>query len=111
MTTFKYNQSPESRYNNTPATILDGKIQYELWQSYGEIRRSTDYRIHVVRDTDVGRLDLIAYEYYGNPGWWWIIADANNVLDIFSLRVGASLKIPSRTVVERYMSDASSGNR
>jgi len=108
MTTFKYTQSPESRSLNTPAIVLDEKIQYELWRASASFRGSSDYRIHVVRDADVGRLDLVAYEYYGNPGWWWVIADANDIIDIFSIKPGATLKIPSRSVVERYVTNASS---
>ena len=40
------------------------------------------------------RLDLLAYKYYGDSDYWWIIALANNVQDPFSVAVGQRLKIP-----------------
>lgn len=103
MTTFDYKQSPNSRYLHTPATIVDGKIQYELWKSNPEFRGTSDYRTHVVRNTDIGRLDLLAYEYYGTPSLWWVIADANDIINQFDLTLGQALKIPSRALIERYL--------
>ena len=29
------------------------------------------------------RLDLIATAVYGEPRWWWILAQINNILDVF----------------------------
>lgn len=38
-------------------------------------------------------LDVIAQEYYGDAGYWFIIADVNN-LDGMNLEGGIQLKIP-----------------
>jgi len=43
-----------------------------------------------------GRLDLISFQYYGTPNYWWLIALVNNILDIEAeVVVGAQLNIPS----------------
>lgn len=54
---------------------------------------------HLVTVVDVLRLDLIAYKYYTNVEYWWIIAAANNILDPFNLTVGTILRIPGETFV------------
>lgn len=43
--------------------------------------------------TEGDRLDLIAYEEYGNPAHWRHIARVNNIDDPFSLRPGQVLKL------------------
>lgn len=56
-------------------------------------------RYHVVTEYD--RIDLIAFRYYKSVSidpskWWWVIADANNIIDPFDLSeyVGKNLLIP-----------------
>jgi len=49
---------------------------------------------HTVQEGD--RLDLIAYQYYGDPLLYWEIADANNAMQPEELlRVGNRLLIPN----------------
>lgn len=41
-------------------------------------------------------LDNIALYYYGNPTYYWMIADFNGILDPFMpLVVGTTIKIPT----------------
>jgi hypothetical protein len=54
---------------------------------------------HQVTVVDVLRLDLIAYKYYTNVEYWWIIAAANSILDPFNLVIGTILRIPGETFV------------
>ena len=54
--------------------------------SYSEARKTW-----IVTEGD--RLDLIAYEEYGNPGAWRHIALVNNLDDPFALRPGQVLKL------------------
>ena len=50
---------------------------------------------HQVTDADSKRIDLIAYKYYKDVRLWWVIADANDVLNPLELQVGSILRIPS----------------
>lgn len=48
--------------------------------------------------TTIGdRLDLLSYEYYKTPYYWWIIANANPhiIPDSMNLEPGIQLRIPS----------------
>lgn len=52
----------------------------------------------------VGRLDLLAYDEYGDPDLWWIIALANNI-DVIptDVRLGMLVRIPAKNQVDAYI--------
>lgn len=88
-----------SRYNNS---------LYNRYVSYDGVKKARYYEslidpnipvnendIYVI--TTVGdRLDLLAYNYYGDATMWWMIADANPTLSKGSLflEAGLQLRIP-----------------
>ena len=46
-------------------------------------------------------LDSLALQYYGNPTYYWIIADYNRIHDPFAkLKVGSYIKIPDFSNIE-----------
>ena len=52
--------------------------------------------VHTVKYNEVCRLDLLAYNYYNNALLWWVIAEANNIVDPFiEIKEGTQLRIPS----------------
>lgn len=93
-----------SRYAGTP---VDGN-HYETWADPTtadplgpDILDGVDTIDHVL---SVGeRLDLLAFKYYGDPEYWWIIAMANRIQDPFSLTVGQRLRVPvdARTILNK----------
>ena len=58
--------------------------------------------VHVVTDTDLGRIDLISHKFYGTPDLFWVILHVNDVLDQYSddpllgLPAGTILRIPKK---------------
>jgi hypothetical protein len=50
------------------------------------------------------RIDLLAYQFYGDPVLWWVIADRNNmeILPI-DLHPGSTIVIPSKDFVLRQL--------
>ena len=53
--------------------------------------RSTDtYLVMVARM----RLDHLAYKFYENPNYWWIIAAANNIKGSMYAEEGLQIRIP-----------------
>lgn len=84
-----------SRYNNS--SILDGKY-YETLDNYrflydmvwdGRIKSKT---IQTVMDQ---RLDHIAFDYYGDGRYWWVLAIVNGIGFMPQIRPGTELRIPS----------------
>ena len=84
-----------ARYNTTikRQKIIKGrKINYYGTNIYGSIPE-TDGDIFII--TQYGdRLDLLAYQFYGDQSMWWIIAKAN-YLNTLKVPEGTSLRIPS----------------
>lgn len=72
---------------------LTGKIFHEtVPQSF--IVESDEDQYTVVTNVTKDRLDIIANEYYGTPKYWWVIAQANYIIDPFDVPVGTRLRIP-----------------
>lgn len=55
-------------------------------------------KIHTVRQDE--KLTDIAHFYYKKSRLWFIIADANKILDIFNLEVGTDLIIPNENKLQ-----------
>ena len=85
-----------SKYNNFTTTELDVEIKRRYYTSIldPEIPKQSD-DIYVV-STFGDRLDLLAWNYYQNVRYWWIIAAANPELrkDTLNLEVGTQIRIP-----------------
>lgn len=60
---------------------------------------SAEDSYHEITVVDHLRLDLIAYRYYLNVEFWWIICIANDILDPFNLTIGSIIRIPSNAIV------------
>jgi hypothetical protein len=86
-----------SRYAGNP--IVDGN-HYETWTDPTSSNVMGPDILDGVETVDhvlsVGeRLDLLAYRYYGDEEYWWVIALANRIQDPFALTPGTRLRIPS----------------
>lgn len=53
---------------------------------------NVDDQLHIVMDSD--SVWSLAYQYYGNSKYYWIIVDMNNLENAFSLVTGQVLVIP-----------------
>jgi hypothetical protein len=40
------------------------------------------------------RLDHLAYKFYENPNYWWILASANNIKGSMYVEEGTQIRIP-----------------
>ena len=86
-----------SRYqNNETKKLNDGRTVYRS-KIYPEIPLS-DTDIYVATETG-DRLDTLAYQYYNNASYWWVIASANNIHNApFGLKDGTILRIPQNYI-------------
>lgn len=69
---------------------------------------SPDLPVIPVTDNDIyitagefTRMDVLAYEYYRNPSYWWIIAKANNLGFGYAIKEGEQVRIPAN--IERFI--------
>jgi hypothetical protein len=58
--------------------------------------RVISYERHVVTDSDLSQPDGIAFKYYKEEGWWWLICSFNGIIDTFTdFYAGQVLRIPN----------------
>lgn len=94
----------ESRYQNIPiAKVNTIGEEYRLNNIYPEIPLSEEdnYVIAVLGD----RLDLLAFDFYGDSTLWWVIASANSLTgDSLYLEPGLQIRIPNNIseVINQY---------
>lgn len=105
-----------SRYADTPlyqlrvGPALSNSFVYGVWERPFDWENYQCQTYHVVTRDEVGRLDLIAYKYYGDPTLWWVIADINNINNFLDdMQAGRELAIPSPADVRIGLS-GTSGN-
>lgn len=87
-----------SRYSIFPYyyNTLDKKYMYGTVSS---LQASNDYDEYI--PTGGESYDLIALNCYGNPTYYWIICDFNNIIDPFINPIeGSRLKIPKLSNIE-----------
>jgi hypothetical protein len=89
--------------DNYVAGTYKGDSLIEHWDLYVKIDIPPDTRdfYHLVKNMDIGRLDRLAYTYYANTRLWWVIAEANNIINpIDEMKPGQSLRIPYKSRVD-----------
>ena len=87
-----------ARYENTKIRKIKKEGSVEVVS-----KTTTLYDIIPESDNDTyvisqygDRLDLLAYQYYGDTSLWWYIAKANG-LKVMVIPTGTSLRIPGST--------------
>lgn len=95
----------KSRYTNTP--VIDGN-HYATWTDPlagnplgPDILDGVETVDHIWQAGD--RFDNLAYQYYGDQDYWWVIALANRVIDPFSVTPGTRLRVPTaaKSIVDK----------
>ena len=85
-----------SRYRNDPIT---GKVRGRHYFKELDLKSYTTFEVTLGFEN---RIDLVAYECYGNCSLWWVIAEYNEIKDPFFLPLGTKLIIPSRESLYGY---------
>ena len=74
---------------------------YSLERPIPTIQFSDNDQVHVVMDGET--LQSIAYRYYGDSGYWYVIAEANLIINPLSDKefyIGKRLIIPLYGIIE-----------
>ena len=82
-----------SRYQTIPTQKTNEGITIYSQTYYPEIELREDDIYIITSTTD--RLDLIAYDFWGDESYWWVVAMVNNLeCDSFFPPVGIQLRVP-----------------
>ena len=90
-----------SRLRFSEFLSLDG---FEFWDfvDLPTIPEQPDDLLYQSKSVD--RLDTLAYSFYGDPIYWWVIAAANDLeLIEAELNLGTILRIPSPRYVKEIL--------
>lgn len=98
------------------------RISPKSWLSFAPLLKSGDFvfwdtpdfptltpsakdRFIDVDSNYLGRLDLIAYDFYGDENLWWAIALANGIDQVpTDMPLGTRIRIPDRSVISAALS-------
>ena len=100
-----------NRLRNIPVLRRDNRKRYFVPLKYPEIPLSAD-DLYVITTTG-DRLDLLAYDYYGDEELWWVISRANPDVtrrDSFFIKSGVQIRIPDPNVIESVRQEFDSLN-
>lgn len=87
-----------SRYSQVPYYYHTVDNKYVSGTTY-YLKDTTSYTLHTVSYGET--FDSIAFKYYSNPTFFWIICSFNRIQDPFKKLVpGETLKIPSISNIE-----------
>lgn len=84
-----------NRYQNIPIIKNSEGTRYYKDNKYPRVPLSVN---DIYVETTIGdRFDLLAFQYYGDPSFWWVISIANENLPQNSLYipVGSQIRIPT----------------
>jgi hypothetical protein len=97
-----------SRYVGGGATeIADNKIEWWERIIFSTDPSDTEY---VVDSFYEGRPDLISVAFYGEPRYWWVITQYNNIIDpIGEIVPGRVLRIPAKDRLELMVNTKQGG--
>jgi len=77
---------------------------------YPTIIPQDDDLTHTVSSDEVARVDLIAYDYYGDSELWWVIMLANSKQDMSAFSMGEQITIPAPRYVTELIGDRKRGD-
>ena len=65
------------------------------YEEYKQKLAKANYFIWTIKQGYEGRPDIIASEFLGDPSFFWIILEVNNIADPFEeLNIGQKIRIP-----------------
>lgn len=101
-------QDRNSRYVAGGTTeTANGKIE---WWERAVYQRDESDIVYAVENFYENRLDLISAVFYGQPRYWWLIAQYNNILDpATEVEAGRVLFIPSPDRVQLMLNTTKGG--
>ena len=98
-------------YNNIKVNTTSKGLSYYANAVYPEIEFSSEDKYIITSYED--RLDLLAYDYYGDEGLWWVISRANPDVtrrDSFFIKMGVQVRIPDVNIIESLKEEFESLN-
>jgi hypothetical protein len=87
--------STTSRYNGSTVCFYgqEKKITFTIYQRQ-EITESENDKYMIIPPGYEYRPDLVSYNTYGIPDYWWLILQANKINDVYGFKTGLNIRLP-----------------
>ncbi len=105
--TIKFESVRKSRHRNSRYRNLyrfEDKFGNKVIETYEKlyIQEHPSDIYYEVQSGEENFLDMIAFRYYKNEGLWWILAEANSLINPFYIPAGTVIRIPSINNLRGY---------
>jgi hypothetical protein len=70
---------------------------------YPDVPFSTDDEYYQLTSVDAKRIDLVAYDKYGDPELMWVLLLANDKILPNSFYAGETIRIPALSTIEQVL--------
>lgn len=70
------------------------KLTFEIYKRKPKVLSPNDV-FTVIAPQYQYRPDLLANKVYGDPEFWWVIMEANDIFDIFDFKAGLNIRLPA----------------
>ena len=90
---------PVSRYRNQPV-IYYGEKKLLAYETYvrNAYQPNGNERVMMITKGVEYRPDLVSFDVYGFPEAWWVILEANRMIDILDFKSGRTIILPSEVI-------------
>lgn len=80
--------------------ILTFETYDRLYNPATVTKKISDVRFYLITQGTQYKPWLVSNDAYGDPGYWWLIMEFNNLFDIEEFESGKTIKIPPITIVQ-----------
>lgn len=96
------NKFSRTRFFNQ--NIINGQLENDLpSNNFNNFQFKRPRRYYTLQQQDTGRPEFLAYKFYGNTSYYWIICKLNNIDDVYNdMESGKSIQLPSAADIEEF---------
>lgn len=87
-----------SRYRASPVVYYGERniITFETYVRKEYVQSGTENLMLITPGVEY-RPDLVSYQKYGTPDYWWFVLQANGMKDIWEFKAGKTIILPDQT--------------
>ena len=85
--------SKASRYVKSKVINIDGHATLSIYKRRNYPPNEADRFVTLTPPYEY-RPDLVSFDVFGIPDFWWRILEANNMMDIMQFKAGKNIRVP-----------------
>lgn len=90
--------TPTSRYFSTPIIFYEDRLTFPIYKRKELTFNPTDQHYEITKEFEF-RPDLVSYNFFGAPDFWWKIMEMNGMKDVLEFRAGRNIVLPGSALL------------